>query len=118
MSKKSLSKKTKSLIKDIEKFKTENDVCYLYVEGTNGFYNSAFVLPVLKSNEEVVLHNGANEDLFEIYEIISNKEFSKRIKFMIGGDINRLVKLDRESKNYVFSHYSEFKKCNGILWNN
>ena len=109
--------KAKKLIKKINKFKEENGSCYIYIIGSDNFYSSAFVIPILHSGEDVVIHNGCSERKdFKVYETISNKEYRKRLSFMIK-EVSHIKKLGFDSNNYIYSYKSDFDWCNTDLWN-
>ena len=98
------------LIKTLLNFKETKGSCYCYIQGV-GFYNIAFVLPCLKTEENIILHNGSNfEEGFEIYETISSKEFGNKIKALITYEVlSEMIPLNRD-KNVVFETESDFKE--------
>lgn len=111
--------KSKKLIKKIEKFKKEKESCYCYL-GEGNFYSSAFIIPILKANEEVIVHNGMGDiNGFKILEKISIEEFKKRINLLVSYDtLCDISKINCDTTNVVYSSLTEFNKDNGDLYNN
>ena len=100
--------KRKELINDLQDFREKQGSCYCYIEGA-GFYNIAFVLPCLNTDENIVVHNGASGlKNFKIYETISPKKFKRRLKFYCTYEEVCKLSYLHLGKNVVFTLISEF----------
>lgn len=104
--------KRKKLIKTMKK----NENCYVYIEGSDTFYSTALVIPNLESKEDIVIHNhSADQKTFKVHETISNKEYQKRLKFMIND--TKITSLHNRRDNFIYSNKTDFDKSSGEYWN-
>ena len=100
--------KKKELIKKLKSFKEREGSCYCYIKDC-GFYNSAFIIPILESTEDVVLHNGATlKEESKVYKTLTQKQFKKSI--LLCSSYENTVNIHKLTnfKNVVFDLNNDF----------
>jgi len=101
----SQSRKTSKMIKSIENFYNKNGSCYCLIN--HNFYNINFVLNCLKSNELIVVHDGAQPP--KVYKTLTQKQFIKKIRLLITYENMWETKQFGSKKNIVYMSESEFR---------
>lgn len=106
------NKKSNNLIQKIKLFKKQHGSCYCLIDGQ--YYNAAFVINNIVSNDSIIKHNGCDDwnDL-KVYTVLTINEYIKKIDLLTPYELI-FKSTFLHTKNISFRPLNEFIKTHEL----